>query len=675
MTRIQVLDGENEIETRELSSGTLKVGRDPQNDLVLADPSVSRFHAEIEPQGGFYLVRDQGSTNGTFINDMLVRARLLSHGDLIRVGRFVLRFDSKAAPGNESTRVRIETLDWVEKAKAEDLPQRDSSSAEELDHVGHRDIIERHYQVTRNLWGAIGYMANREQLHVAALDFLLETLEGDRAALIDYDSRRDGVWSPVLVRVRGEADATGADIRIDTGALARMTVVGDVVALPLHTGDTSRRALIAPLHDHDVLFGAIYLDREASDRSFDEHDQRLLGLTARQIAVAAKNAALVDDLLAERGKTQAILTSLVDGVLVCDEYFRVTDANIAATVLLGLEERNPLSRPLEAVLADFRISPDLALLSEESRRGGATFQLEPLEFKADVASRSLTGFIVAFYREDGEVEGYVVTMRDATESRRLERIKNEFICNVAHKLRTPLTVVQADVPLLRERGTDGALAAEIIDEVERNTFRLSQIVDQFVEFTDLELEAAKDGDAPTPTHLAKLIREAELAVAPQAKAKRIEIVHRVDESLPTLLVRPRRLRTAIERILENAVKFADEGTQVRIESESTTSVVKLHIMDEGPGIPPEHAEAVFYVGHQIDENRTGQVPGAGLGLSIARHVLEQHGGDVRITSPYDEVACGTKVTLILPTRAVGSSGMDRNHRQPIEDFETQNVSE
>ena len=106
MVRLKVYDGQEKIHDLELGSETASIGRDATSTIVLPDVSVSRRHAQVEPNGNFYLIRDNGSTNGTFVNEMLVRVQLLSHGDAIRVGRYVLRVESQSRQRQDSTRVR-----------------------------------------------------------------------------------------------------------------------------------------------------------------------------------------------------------------------------------------------------------------------------------------------------------------------------------------------------------------------------------------------------------------------------------------------------------------------------------------------------------------------------------------------------------------------------------------
>ena len=110
MVHLKVYDGQEKVEVLELKQEIVSVGRDPGNTLVLPDPSVSRNHAQIEPRGNFYLIRDHASTNGTFVNEMLVRLQILGHGDTIRIGKYLIRVDTSHSTSCEMTQVRVEGL-------------------------------------------------------------------------------------------------------------------------------------------------------------------------------------------------------------------------------------------------------------------------------------------------------------------------------------------------------------------------------------------------------------------------------------------------------------------------------------------------------------------------------------------------------------------------------------
>ncbi len=110
MVRLKIYDGTEKIRELELEANTITIGRDEGNSILLEDSSVSRRHATLEPTGGFFIVRDLGSTNGTYVNEVLVHSHVLSHGDLLKVGKYVLHIEAQCDKPGETTQVLVEKL-------------------------------------------------------------------------------------------------------------------------------------------------------------------------------------------------------------------------------------------------------------------------------------------------------------------------------------------------------------------------------------------------------------------------------------------------------------------------------------------------------------------------------------------------------------------------------------
>ena len=657
MATLHIYDGLEKLREIELTRESISLGRDESSHVVLEDASVSRRHAQVERTGNFYQVRDEGSTNGTYVNDMLVRVRLLAHGDVIRVGRYLLRVDARPAPRKESTRVSIGKLAQPKKKQSpEAAPTR----------VLLPPLRElQRFQQLRKLIDAIGYIHTREGLYEKSVEFLLADLRADRCGFLlleDGASVESGVetgnFRPVAALSRDEAGTGPVEIRIDNQTLERALDGSDALLCEVPDSEEADIAMVAPLIDRGKVQGALYVDRAVSKRSFDEEQRLYFGLLAQQIATSLGNARLFADVVAEQGKVQAILTSLTDGIVVTDTDFRVTDTNIAAVVLLGLQSRNPIGQPLSGLFRDFDATPEPRFLAAEAREGSAIFHLRRRAGtnpgSGEQEGPYLAGYIVSYPRTGGGKKGYVVTLRDATQSRRLEQLKSAFISNVAHKLRNPLTVIEADLPMLTENLDSTSIRQELLDEIIRNSGALCHLVDQFVDYSEMDLRLSSEADVPAPASLRRIVTEAIRAKSAAAPEKAIRVENLVPEDLPRLTVRAVHLRDAVERIIDNSLKFSPRNSVVLIDAEVSGSLLKLHVTDEGCGIPAEEIDAVFYVGHQVDPQGTGQIPGAGLGLTIARHIVQQHGGDIRITSPYEPGDQGTRVCLMLPLRPESS---------------------
>ena len=661
MARLQIYDGEELIRDVQLGGERVRVGRDDGCTLVLEDPSVSRRHAEIEPNGTFYLVRDNGSTNGTFVNDMLVRVQLLSHGDVIRIGRYLVRVDARKATSKESTRVRIESLGLVGSSSSEvgltdatvefDPSMLDSDEGDAGDEGLSFDDPGGPRSILKSLRSLIGYVQDRDDLARQTLDFVVAALSGERAAFLLHDPSSEAGAAVRALATKTKEPADEGEIRIDDGLLQHALSSSEPVAFDLPDRSCG---MLCPLVDQGQPRGVIYVDRPPDSAAFSESDRRLFELIGSQVTVSLANARLFEDLLDERSKVRAIFSSLTDGVLVTDTELRVTDANLAATVILGLAGVNPMNSTLFELFEGFHVVPDREVLRSEIAEGGGIFQLSR---SADTGAteRAVSGQVVPFTRHREGERGFVVILRDDTESRRLEQLKSSFIDNVAHKLRTPLTVIEANLPLLAEQVPAGSLANELVEEASRNSKRLCHIVDQFVDYTESELRAQET--VPTLSSIRRVVDDAVESRKLEAQTYGIELEGFVPLDV-ALYVRPRRIGEALERVINNAIKFTGSGGSVVVDADVSPGLVRIHVTDDGPGIPAEQIESVFLVGHQVDDQKTGQVPGAGLGLAIVRKILQEHGGDVRVTSPSRDDGRGTRVSMLLPCGVQGLRSVD-----------------
>lgn len=683
MTKLQIYEGQDKIGEVQLGGEPLSLGRDLANDVVLPDVSVSRRHAQIEPTGNFFLIRDKGSTNGTFVNDMLVHLKLLSDGDVIRAGKYLLRVEARRPTVKTHTQVRVEKASFPEPP----FPGDDQSTTVDDDEEDGEKTVSINVNTLgtalspgldfllrlKELHTEIGYVHGENELLDHSLEIILAELEADRGAFLLSQPRQAsrGSTSPSELRaaaalchlsnVQPVNEIVIADTHLAAVLDCRRTLI---YSLP---GDEPPgTAMVAPLADRAGIQGVVYVDRPHSEKPFNDSDRLLLTAIADQVTISLANARLFEEMYAEREKVQAIFTSLTDGVLVTDTSFLVSDANNAATILLGTYHCNPIGQPLFNLLRSFHISPDLQVVADEASSEGAVFHLTSRKTDRQIVESNLDGRIVPYPRGDGTRKGFVVTLRDATQSRQMEQLKSEFIGNVAHKLRTPLTVIEANLPLLAADPEPKDVDREILDELERNSHRLCHLVDQFVQFAEMELRSAEAAESPTLSTIKSIVTEAIRRKAPRALEKGIKLEERVRADLPPLRVRVSRLTDALERIIDNSLKFSDQGSKVVVEGEVAGGALRLHFVDDGPGIPPQEIESVFYVGHQVDEQHTGQVPGAGLGLTIARHIVKEHGGEVRITSPYRFPDRGTRVSVVLPLKLGGPASRSVTHSKSMD---------
>lgn len=658
MLRLKVYEDQEKVQELEVQTEVLSIGREPDNTLVLSDASVSRRHAQLEPHGNFFLVRDNGSTNGTFVNEMLARVQVLSHGDTIRIGKYILRVEQGPKRAKETTRVRVESLRFPgqgRKAPRErEAGVRFEGEASVYD--ASREKLLRLYRIQKQL----GYVNTTEALLESALETILAEVGADRASVLLCGEGAESVelsqelFRPVAVKSTDEVlTSRGRDgeIIIPSELLVEAAVRSHGARSPAGAGSGEEvQRMASPLRERNRLRGIVYVERLSSASPFTEDDLQFLNAISGELAIAQSNAELFDQVSLERSKVQAILSSLTDGILVTDQSYRIVDANASALVLLDVEDKFSPGADLFGLLKGFCLVPSADILRSSGLREGAVFHLKEARGESEGGHSMIAGRMLPYPRGKGTPQGVLVVLRDRSDARRLEELKTGFLGDVAHKLRTPLTVIQGNLPFLREEVEDGSPSLELLDEVERNSRSLCSLIDQLIEYTELEVRSLKSLTSPGPIDLRNLIQETVSAAEGEGGSRGVHISLKLPEDLPVVAGRSEHLRQALAQILGNAVKFCGEGGLVNVSAEALEGYVRIDFVDNGPGIPAPELEAVFYACHQVDLEKTGQVPGAGLGLTIARHVVQAHGGEVEITSPYGFADHGTRVSVTLPTQ-------------------------
>lgn len=257
----------------------------------------------------------------------------------------------------------------------------------------------------------------------------------------------------------------------------------------------------------------------------------------------------------------------------------------------------------------------------------------------------------------GDAWRFVICLHDESHIERNERLKSVFVNRLAHKLRTPLTVIAGVNSLISQQAVEGMdpELRSLLDESVRHAEECSAIIERFVEYTSLDI--ARGATSRERASVGALIAFAEDATRNDAMAKGFSI----EQDLPEeeIEVRGNRGNLAIvfHHIAQNAVKFGREGGRLAIRAEQSGDSVWIRFIDDGPGIPTAELENLCKMLHQVDTGNTGQVPGAGLGLWIVRAIVDSHRGDISIASPA-EGDRGTMVEIRLPAASAETDGED-----------------
>ena len=363
---------------------------------------------------------------------------------------------------------------------------------------------------------------------------------------------------------------------------------------------------------------------------------------------------------AARDLSRGLLESAPDAVVIVDETGTVVLANRRVVPMFGYEPDELLGRSVEILVPErYRVGHQALregfLRDPGVRPMGSGRDLHAV--RKDGAEVPVEIWLSTLETDDGVLISAAV--RDTSERRRLQReadrLRDELVATVSHELRTPLTSIIGYVELLADLEGD-ALSEEgrrMLGVIERNAHRELHLVNDLL---DLGSIRATTVDVRHRVELAPLVRASTEGGRVTARARGVELVADVPDGLE-VLGDPQRLAQVLDNLVGNAVKFSSPGGTVTIAGgqDGHVGTVWLEVRDEGAGIPEEELPRIFDRLYRSSDAVRQQVPGAGLGLTIAQAIVEAHGGRIAASS---EVGAGTTVRVELPAPGVSDAGED-----------------
>jgi two-component system phosphate regulon sensor histidine kinase PhoR len=306
-------------------------------------------------------------------------------------------------------------------------------------------------------------------------------------------------------------------------------------------------------------------------------------------------------------------------------------ANNAAAKLFNI--KNTTEKPLIEVVRDHEMDEVLKLCLQ-------TAKTQSVQYESGASKRYIR--VIAIPISHGEMSGVLLLFQDLTELRNLQTTRRELIGNISHEFRTPLAGIKAMVETLRDGAVDDQEAARdflarIDDEVER----LTQIVVELTELSRIETGEAELRLESVDLNL--LVEEVITQLSPQIERQQLTAEKNIDANLPSVQADKRRIRQTIVNLIHNAIKFTNTGGKIMVTTRIHNGSVTVDISDTGIGIAKRDLPHVFERFYKGDRDRSGG--GTGMGLAIAKHVIEAHGGSIWVQS---EEGKGSNFSFSLP---------------------------
>lgn len=400
------------------------------------------------------------------------------------------------------------------------------------------------------------------------------------------------------------------------------------------------RKIIQPLQklkEGAVRFASGELNRRLPVYGSDE----ISTLTESMNEMAAQLHNKIETITRQKQEQEAILNSMIEGVLAVDENEHILECNHIAAGLLNLNLEHVRGLTIYEAI---RHSGLQKLISET-----LTGQ-KPLKEELEITGherRLIRVTTMNLMNMTGQAVGALIILTDITKLRRLETLRRDFVANVSHELKTPITSIRGALEtILDNKLTDSGEIQRFLDMAVRHTDRLNQIVEDLLSLSRIENSGDMEKLTTDLSNVYGILKRVVGIFALSAQSKNTAIEINCDAEL-TARLNLALIEQAMGNLIDNAIKYIPENSRIEVVAETFENVLILSVTDNGPGIEPEHLPRLFERFYRVDKARSSRLGGSGLGLAIVKHIASAHGGTVRVVSTPGQ---GSKFSLIIPWR-------------------------
>ncbi len=427
-----------------------------------------------------------------------------------------------------------------------------------------------------------------------------------------------------VVRVSARVDHVDRVVRNAQGAVLAGAVVALGVALVLSLGFSL--SVARPLQR---LSDAAQAIAKGEHPALDTRGRHEVGQLARALRKLDEDLSTrLSELERERGETEALISSMVEGVIACDDRGRVTTMNPAARALFGLEPGAEVPPVLELFRQRAALDALHGVLKGETVAG----------LEVDLGNR-----VVLLSGRGLQKGGAILVVHDVTALRRFESVRRDFVANVSHELKTPLTVLRGYAETLLGDEPPPEVRSRFLAAILDHARRMQRLIDDLLDLSRIEAGAWRPQPAPVP--IEPLARDLWSGLAAAGNAVALQFDAEIAPDAATVTADPEMMRAVLSNLLDNAARHTPPGGRVTLRAARSVAGTVLSVADTGEGIPADHLPRIFERFYRVDEGRDRSQGGTGLGLAIVKHIVEKHGGRVEAHSV---VGGGTTITLTFP---------------------------
>ncbi|MCK9268507.1 MAG: cell wall metabolism sensor histidine kinase WalK [Alkaliphilus sp.] len=357
--------------------------------------------------------------------------------------------------------------------------------------------------------------------------------------------------------------------------------------------------------------------------------------------LTAKLKTVLQEMSNEKQKMDTIIEYMADGLIAATKEGQIIHINSKALEMLGIDEEVCAAENFDQLFTSYddRFKIEKFLEKEEDWSGNKII---------DINNESiLQASYAPFMDQNGDIEGIIILLQDVTEHQKLENMRKEFVANVSHELKTPLTTIKSYTETLLDGIIDDRdLSINFLQVVDSETERMARLVRDLLQLSGLDFQQSKWNKKAVD--LRKIIEEIilKLDVSVKNKKQRVYLnLNDLKEDDTIIYADKDRIGQAILNLLGNSIKYTPEGGHIKIDICIREDKLILGIEDNGIGIPEKDLERIFERFYRVDKARARELGGTGLGLSIAKEIIEAHEGTIEI---FSQEGKGTKTVIRLP---------------------------
>ncbi len=384
-----------------------------------------------------------------------------------------------------------------------------------------------------------------------------------------------------------------------------------------------------------------FADGDFNHRLAAPESEEMAGLAEALNQMALQLDNRIKTIINQRNELETVLSSMREGVVAVDNKERIISMNQAAAALFECDPVQSQDRSIQEVVRNLP-------LQQFIRKAISGRELEEDDIVLYQNGEKILNLKSSPLLDAGRKQiGTLVVINEVTQLRRLENMRKDFVANVSHEIKTPLTAIKGFVETLQQGNVDKPEETErFLGIIQKHVDRLSSIIDDLLSLSRIEQEDERQATQFESRPILEVFRSAVQICRSAAEAKGIDINLSCEEHLEACFD-PTLLEQAVVNLLDNAIKYSEPDSAIHLKASLTDSELQIIVEDQGIGIAKKHLPRLFERFYRVDKARSRKLGGTGLGLAIVKHIAQAHGGQVTVKSTPGK---GSAFTIHLPKR-------------------------